>query len=48
MVNKCCNHDCNQGRDCPVKKERYEHLIKWLEKHAPLTLQKFFRRTKDE
>ena len=19
MDNKCCNHDCNQGRDCPLR-----------------------------
>ena len=21
---KCCNQDCNQGRDCPNRKERNE------------------------
>lgn len=21
MIDKCCNHDCNQGRDCPNHKE---------------------------
>ena len=20
-MNECCNHNCNQGRDCPLRKE---------------------------
>ena len=23
----CCNHDCNQGRDCPARQKKTESLI---------------------
>lgn len=25
----CCNGDCNQGRDCPVRKEMRSRPIDW-------------------
>ena len=29
----CCNNDCNQGRDCPLrKKELTDEEINWLAK----------------
>ena len=24
----CCNHNCNQGRNCPVRQERMDYLYK--------------------
>lgn len=50
MVNKCCNNDCNQGRDCPNRQDNYDYetIIEWLKKHAPLTLDMFLRRPPNE
>ena len=27
---KCCNHNCNEGRDCQLRKEQMQVNIAWL------------------
>lgn len=32
----CANHGCNQGRDCPVRKQRIEHVKRLLDEDDDL------------
>ena len=35
----CCNHNCNQGRDCPLRKANPAE--EWMKEHAPMTYQAY-------
>ena len=39
----CCNHNCNQGRNCPVRESRVDMPVMMLDKEPPVSFDSCMR-----